>query len=44
MMHGLASSVGVLMAASEAACAEELFVKRILAWETAKGAVRLVSM
>jgi hypothetical protein len=44
MMQGPASSVGVLMAASKAACAEELFMKGILTWETAKGAVRLVSM
>jgi len=44
MMQGPASSAGVLMAASEATCAEELFMKGIVAWEIAKGAVRLVSM
>jgi len=44
IMQGPASSGGVLVAASEAACAEGLFIKGIQAWETAKGAVRLVSM
>jgi len=43
MMQGPASSGNVLVAASEAACAEVLFINGMHAWETAKGAVRLVS-
>ena len=44
MMQGPASSEGEFVAASSAACGEGAFMKGMLAWETAKGAVRFVSM